>query len=207
MENFEKCTVAMIGGPCSQHVTGNTSRLNQPQSAIRFDTAPLTRHGQNGHQHAIILVIAWQNGNQHAIMTVRGWLHRVKIGAECMKYVWLSNAKLSCAAQQVGIVHFYAVTEIKGLSCHLWWMREWRNLVTSTHVGYRVCHVGSCEWHVTKIWGPMCERDWFSRVNGTQDNGIRLFTFSKHKFNRCPLIWIFPTNRLKSVLIFIQMNT
>ena len=34
MENFEKCTVSMLGGPCSQHVTGNTSRLNQPQSAI-----------------------------------------------------------------------------------------------------------------------------------------------------------------------------
>ena len=31
---FEKCTVAMLGGPCSQHVKGNTSRLNQPQSAI-----------------------------------------------------------------------------------------------------------------------------------------------------------------------------
>ena len=24
----------MLGGPCSQHVTGNTSRQNQPQSAI-----------------------------------------------------------------------------------------------------------------------------------------------------------------------------
>ena len=34
MENFEKCTVAMLGGPCSQHVTGNTPRLNQPQSGI-----------------------------------------------------------------------------------------------------------------------------------------------------------------------------
>ena len=34
MENFEKCTVAMLGGPCSQHVTGNTSRQNQLQSAI-----------------------------------------------------------------------------------------------------------------------------------------------------------------------------
>ena len=34
MENFETCTVAMLGGPCSQHVTGNTSRQNQPQSAI-----------------------------------------------------------------------------------------------------------------------------------------------------------------------------
>ena len=34
MENFERCTVAILGGPCSQHVTDNTSRLNQPQSAI-----------------------------------------------------------------------------------------------------------------------------------------------------------------------------
>ena len=29
MENFEKCTIAM-----TQHVTGNTSRQNQPQSAM-----------------------------------------------------------------------------------------------------------------------------------------------------------------------------
>ena len=27
----------MLGGPCSQHVTGNTSRQNQPQSAIMGD--------------------------------------------------------------------------------------------------------------------------------------------------------------------------
>ena len=39
MENFEKCTVAMLGGPCSQHVTGNTSRQNQPQSAIIKDSS------------------------------------------------------------------------------------------------------------------------------------------------------------------------
>ena len=38
MENFEKCTVAILRGPCSQHVTGNTSRLNQLQSAIIFNT-------------------------------------------------------------------------------------------------------------------------------------------------------------------------
>ena len=36
MENFEKCTVAMLGGPCSQHVTGNTPWQNQPQSAINI---------------------------------------------------------------------------------------------------------------------------------------------------------------------------
>ena len=34
MGNFEKCTVAMLEGPCSQHVMGNMSQLNQPQSAI-----------------------------------------------------------------------------------------------------------------------------------------------------------------------------
>ena len=39
MENFEKCTVAMLVGPCLQHVTGNTSWLNQPQSAIINMTA------------------------------------------------------------------------------------------------------------------------------------------------------------------------
>ena len=36
MENFEKCIVAMLEGPCSQHVIGNTSRQNQLQSAINI---------------------------------------------------------------------------------------------------------------------------------------------------------------------------
>ena len=39
MEYFEKCTVAMLGGPRSQHVKGNTSRQNQPQSAIKWNIA------------------------------------------------------------------------------------------------------------------------------------------------------------------------
>ena len=43
--------------------------------------------------------------------------------------------KLPYVAQQVGIVHFYAVAEIKGLSCRPRWMDEWKNLLTSTHVG------------------------------------------------------------------------
>ena len=53
--------------------------------------------------------------------------------------------KLPYVAQQVGIGHFCAVTEIKGLSCRLRLMDEWRNLLTSTHVGNRLCHVGSRE--------------------------------------------------------------
>ena len=83
--------------------------------------------------------------------------------------------KLSCAAQQVGIVHFYAVTEIKGLSCRLWWKRDWRNLFTSTHVGYRsvIRAVASGASLKFGVQGASAT-NWFSRVNGTRDNGIRL---------------------------------
>ena len=34
MENFEKCTFAMLRGPCSQDVMGNTPWLDQLQNAI-----------------------------------------------------------------------------------------------------------------------------------------------------------------------------
>ena len=83
--------------------------------------------------------------------------------------------KLSCAAQQEGIVHFYAVTDIKGLSCPLWWMREWRNLLTSTHVGYRsvIRAVASGASLKFGVQGASAT-NWFSRVNGARDNGIRL---------------------------------
>ena len=104
--------------------------------------------------------------------------------------------KLSCAAQQVGIVHFYAVTEIKGLSCLLWWMREWRNLLTSTHVGYR-----SVIWAVASgaslkfgVQGASAT-NWFSRVNGTRDNGIWLYNLVRH-----------PVGKNKT-LIFEQYHT
>ena len=87
--------------------------------------------------------------------------------------------KLSCVAQRVVIVHFYAVTEIKGLSCRLWWIREWRNLLTST-----VQHMwvtGSVMWVVTSgaslkfgVQGASAT-NWFSRVNGVRDNRIQLY--------------------------------
>ena len=88
--------------------------------------------------------------------------------------------KLSCAAQQVGIVHFYAVTEIKVLSCRLWWMREWRNLLTSTHVGYRsvIRAVASGASLKFGVQGASAT-NWFSRVNGARDNGIRLYIYVK----------------------------
>ena len=86
--------------------------------------------------------------------------------------------KLSCAAQQLGIVHFYAVTEIKGLSCPLWWMRERRNLLRSTHVGYRsvIRAVASGASLKFGVQGASAT-NWFSRVNGARDNGIRLYMF------------------------------
>ena len=90
--------------------------------------------------------------------------------------VW-NTPKLSCAAQQEGIVHFYAVTDIKGLSCPLWWMREWRNLLTSTHVGYRSV-IRAVASGVSLKFGVQgaSATNWLSRVNGARDNGIRQYS-------------------------------
>ena len=73
-----------------------------------------------------------RNGG-NCLLTVGGRLRGVKIGAECVKYAWLScpvrpSRWVLCISMQ---------WQIKGLSCRLWWMREWRNLLTSIHVGYR----------------------------------------------------------------------
>ena len=65
MENFEICTVAMLGGPCWQRVTGNTSRLNQPQSAI-------TDHRPNGTAGLARANIAGQNGGSISVFAGRG---------------------------------------------------------------------------------------------------------------------------------------
>ena len=55
---MEKCTVAMQEGPCSQHVTGNMSRLNQPQSAmlstndsVPFSTVAVLSHPTMANQY------------------------------------------------------------------------------------------------------------------------------------------------------------
>ena len=68
------------------------------------------------------------------------------------------------------------MTEIKGLSCRLWWMRKWRNLFTSTYVGYcsvirTVAGGASLKFGVQGASAT----NWFSRVNGARDNGIRLY--------------------------------
>ena len=112
---------------------------------------------------AMAAIVCWQSGQ---IARSQNWSQMCEIRL----------TKLSCAAQQVGIVHFYAVTEIKGLSCRLWRMREWRNLLTSTHVGYRsvIRAVASGASLKFGVQGASAT-NWFSRVNGARDNGIRLY--------------------------------
>ena len=34
MKFFEKCTAAMLGGPCSQHVTGSASQPNRARGSM-----------------------------------------------------------------------------------------------------------------------------------------------------------------------------
>ena len=100
MENFEKCTVAMLGGPCSQHVTGNTSWQNQPQSAIiliqwqTWYTAPICNLSHyfigficalafifNSHipVHTPVLIILscyqWSNRSMSYILFLKRCLH------------------------------------------------------------------------------------------------------------------------------------
>ena len=115
-----------------------------------------------------------RNGG-HCLLTVGGRLRGVKNQSRMCE---IRLTKLSCATQQVGIVHFYAVTEIKGLSCRLWWMRERRNLLTSTHVGYQsgIWAVASGASLKFGVHGASAT-NWFSRVNGARDNGIRLYFF------------------------------
>ena len=108
-------------------------------------------------------IVCWQS-RQIARSQNRSWMCEIRL------------TKLSCAAQQVGIVHFYAVAEIKGLTCRLWWMREWRNLLTSTHVDYwsvirAVASGASLKFGVQGA----STINWFSWVNGARGNGIRLY--------------------------------
>ena len=57
-------------------------------------------------------------------------------------------------------------------------MREWRNLLTSTHVGYRsvIRAVASGAPLKFGVQGASAT-NWFSRVNGARDNGIRLYIY------------------------------
>ena len=77
MENVEKYTVVMLVGPCSQHVTGNTSRLNQPQSAIM--------HIPGWHFDVLLFVVFLSTRDAWAIMIYNIWGYHTKF--EPTKYI------------------------------------------------------------------------------------------------------------------------
>ena len=72
MENFEKCAVPMLGGPCLQHITGNTSRLNQPQRATIQSTQYI---------HTCLLLLISMLWNRQAIFKSEG--DKLSSSAEC----------------------------------------------------------------------------------------------------------------------------
>ena len=74
---------------------------------------------------------------------------------KCVKYVWLSyptwpSRWVLCISMQW--------LRLKGchVACNEWTSGE---ICSLQQVSHRLCHVGSREWRVTKIWGPRCDRD------------------------------------------------
>ena len=82
MENFEKCTVIMLGGPCSQHVTGNRSQQNQPQSAIILSHTPLCISKISG-----VCVQGMWNAQVKGQVTET---HRLKVNSHCDTALFIS---------------------------------------------------------------------------------------------------------------------
>ena len=113
-----------------------------------------------------------RNGG-HCLLTVGGWLGGAKIGAECVKYVWLSCParlsgwvlRISMQCLRLKACHVacdeYASGEICSLQ-HMW--------VTGSVMG-AVASVASLKFGVQGASAT----NWFSRVNGARDNGIRLY--------------------------------
>ena len=85
MKNFENCTVAMLGGPCAMHVTSNTSRLNQPQSAINICIAGLLAELHSCVEgHPWIYVAPPCEKGTKSVYHARGHTHVARMG----KWSW-----------------------------------------------------------------------------------------------------------------------
>ena len=69
-------------------------------------------------------------------------------------------------AQQVGVVHFYWVTKIMGLLCHLWWMFESRNVLTTSTCRSRTGHMdlGCNRWAQISDFHKLTVQDNASRL-------------------------------------------
>ena len=113
-----------------------------------------------------------RNGG-HCLLTVGGWLRGAKIGAECVKYVWLS-----CPARLSGWVLCISMQWLRLKACHV---------ACDEYASGEICSLqhmwvtGSVMWAVTSgaslkfgVQGASAT-NWFSRVNGARDNGIRLY--------------------------------
>ena len=113
-----------------------------------------------------------RNGG-HCLLTVGGWLRGAKIGAECVKYVWLS-----CPAQLSGWVMCISMQWLRLKACHV---------ACDEYASGEICSLqhmwvtGSVMWAVAigaslKFGVPGASAtNWFSRVNGARDNGIGLY--------------------------------
>ena len=124
MVNFEKCTVAMLGGPCSQHVTGNTSRKNQPQSAIMSGTGFLVAHqlyiGNVMRKYQINLGMkSWDLHMCDRASTITH-IDRVKKSNPWYNKIWLClNVTISSSqiCLSVIFIHFVIISKYLGKNC------------------------------------------------------------------------------------------
>ena len=101
--------------------------------------------------------------------------------ADCAESKWdqmceLRLTKLPYVAQQVGIVYFYAVAEIKGchVACDEWTSGEICSLQHMWVIGSVMWAAASDESLKFGVQGATAT-NWFLRVNGARDNGIWLY--------------------------------
>ena len=117
--------------------------------------------------------VTWHAGNGgHCLLTVGGWFCGAKIGAECVKYIWLS-----CPARLSGWVLCISMQWLRLKACHV---------ACDEYASGEICSLqhmwvtGSVMWAVASgaslkfgVQGASAT-NWFSRDNSARDNGIRL---------------------------------
>ena len=111
----------------------------------------------------------------HCLLTVEGWLREAKIRAESVKYVWLS-----CLMRFSGWVLCISMQWLRLKACHVacdeYTSGEFCSLQKMWVTGSVMWAVASGESLKFGVQGASASAtNWFSRVNGAQDNGIRLY--------------------------------
>ena len=118
-----------------------------------------------------------RNGG-HCLLTVGGRLRGVKIGAECVKYAWLS-----CPARPSRWVLCISMQWLRLKGCHVACDECASGEICSHHYMW-VTGLSYGQSRVARRFGVQgaSATNWFSRVNGAGDNGIRLYIYI-YKFN------------------------